>query len=78
MSSIQQEQYVLTGSKGNEAFFGENAGKQFVAMSLTAIIYHHIEDINLWTSSILNNILTIEIICILILDVLSRQMIICF
>ena len=30
-----------------------------VAMSLTAIIYHHIEDINLWTSSILNNILTI-------------------
>ena len=28
-------------------------------MSLTAIIYHHIEDINLWTSSILNNILTI-------------------
>ena len=28
-------------------------------MSLTAIIYHHIEDINLWTSSTLNNILTI-------------------
>ena len=28
-------------------------------MSLTAIIYHHIEDISLWTSSILNNILTI-------------------
>ena len=27
-------------------------------MSLTAIIYHHIEDINLWTSSTLNNILT--------------------
>ena len=47
-------------SQGNEALFGENAGKQCVAMSLTAIIYHHIEDINLWTSSILNNILTIE------------------
>ena len=46
-------------SQGNEALFGENAGKQCVAMSLTAIIYHHIEDINLWTSSILNNILTI-------------------
>ena len=29
-------------------------------MSLTAIIYHHIEDINLWTSSTLNNILTIR------------------
>ena len=28
-------------------------------MSLTAIIYHHIQDMNLWTSSTLNNILTI-------------------
>ena len=46
-------------SQGNEALFRENAGKQCVAMSLTAIIYHHIEDINLWTSSPLNNILTI-------------------
>ena len=46
-------------SQGNEALFGENAGKQCVAMSLTAIIYHHIENINLWTSSTLNNILTI-------------------
>ena len=36
-------------SQGNESLFGENAGKQCVAMSLTAIIYHHIEDINLWT-----------------------------
>ena len=27
-------------------------------MSLTAIIYHHIQDMNLWTSSTLNNILT--------------------
>ena len=26
-------------------------------MSLTAIIYHHVEDINLWSSSTLNNIL---------------------
>ena len=24
---------------------GENAGKQYVTMSLTAVIYHHIEDI---------------------------------
>ena len=47
-------------SQGNEALFGENAGKQCVAMSLTAIIYHHIEEINLWISSILNNILTIR------------------
>ncbi|KAK2554154.1 hypothetical protein P5673_024509 [Acropora cervicornis] len=32
-------------SQGNEALFGENAGKQCVAMSLTAIIYHQIEQI---------------------------------
>ena len=44
-------------SQGNEALFGENAGKQCVVMSLTAIIHHHIADINLWTSSTLNNIL---------------------
>ena len=44
-------------NQGNEVLFGENAGKQCVAMSLTAIIYHHIEDINLWSSSTLNNIL---------------------
>ena len=46
-------------SQGNEVLFGENVGKQCVAMSLTAVIYHHIEDISLWTSSTLNNILTI-------------------
>ena len=66
---------------GNEALFGENAGKQCVdlpqvdlmnfrveyvtkskqcvAMSLTAIIYHQIEHISEWTSSILKNVLTI-------------------
>jgi len=33
-------------SQGNEALFGENAGKQCVAMSLTAIIYHQIEHIS--------------------------------
>ena len=44
-------------SEGNEVLYDENAGKQCVAMSLTAIIYHHIEDINLWSSSTLNNIL---------------------
>ena len=46
-------------SQGNEALFGESAGKQCVAMSLTAIIYHQIEHITDWTSSTLNNILTI-------------------
>ena len=28
-------------------------------MSPTAVTYHHLEDINFWTSSTLNNILTI-------------------
>ena len=56
----QQEQYVLiTYSQGNQALFDENAGKQCVTMSLTAVIYRHLKDINFWTSSTLNNILTI-------------------
>ena len=38
-------------SLGNEALFGENAGKQCVAMSLTAIIYHQVEHISERTSS---------------------------
>ena len=47
-------------SQGNEAIFGVNAGKQCVAMSLTANIYHQlIQDISLWTNSTLNNILVI-------------------
>ena len=46
-------------SQGNEALFGENTGNQCVARSLTAIIYHQIEHIIVWTSSTLNNILTI-------------------
>ena len=46
-------------SQGNQVLFGENAGKQCVTMSLTAVIYNHLEDINFWTSSTLNNILTI-------------------
>ena len=37
-------------SQGNEAIFGVNAGKQCLAMSLTAIIYHQIQD-----NSTLNN-----------------------
>ena len=46
-------------SQGNQVLFGENTGKQCVTMSLTAVIYHHLEDINFWTSSTLNNVLTI-------------------
>ena len=47
-------------SQGNQVIFGENAVKQCVTMSVTAaVINHHIEDINFWTSSTLNNIFTI-------------------
>jgi len=46
-------------SQGNEALFGVNAGKQCVAMLLTAIRYRQIQDISLWTNSTLNNILVI-------------------
>ena len=46
-------------SQGNEAIFGVNAGKQCVAMSHTAMIYHQIQDISLWANSTLNNILVI-------------------
>ena len=35
--------------QGNETLLGVNAGKQCVAMSLTSIIYHQIQDISLWT-----------------------------
>ena len=42
-------------SQGNQVLFGENAGKQCMTMSLTAVIYHHLEDINFLTSSTLNN-----------------------
>ena len=46
-------------SQGNGAIFGVNAGKECVAMSHTAMIYHQIQDISLWTNSTLNNILVI-------------------
>ena len=46
-------------SQGNQVLFGEYAGKQCVTMSLPSVIYHHLEDINFWNFSTLNNILTI-------------------
>ena len=39
--------------------FGQNAGKQCVAMSLTAIVYNNIHCVNVWDSSTLNTILFI-------------------
>ena len=44
-------------SQGSQSKFGDNAGKQFVAMSLTAIIFKYIKHFCNWNSSNLNNIL---------------------
>ena len=44
-------------SQGNQSKFGENAGKQCVAMSLTAIIFKYVTDIDSWDSADLNSIL---------------------
>ena len=44
ISLIQQPLCLLTTNPGTEALFGENAGKQCVAMLIIAIIYHQIED----------------------------------
>ena len=41
-------------SKGNARMFGQNAGKQYVAMSLTAIVHSHITNVNPWDFSFLN------------------------
>ena len=34
--------------------FGQNAGKQCVAMSLTAIVHSHLTNVNAWDFSFLN------------------------
>ncbi|CAB3992941.1 ATP-dependent DNA helicase PIF1 [Paramuricea clavata] len=44
-------------SQGNTKKFQQNAGKQCLAMSLTAIIYSHITNANAWDSTVLNSIL---------------------
>ena len=44
-------------SQGNAKKFQQNAGKQCLAMSLTAIIYNYISNLNTWDSTVLNSIL---------------------
>ena len=44
-------------NQGNELMFGVNAGKQCVAMSLYAIVYKEIKQVNIWDRIILNTIL---------------------
>ena len=38
----------------SRGMFGQNAGKQCVAMSLTAIVHSHITNVNAWDFSFLN------------------------
>lgn len=44
-------------SQGCQIRFGQSAGKQCVAMSLTSIVYNQIQDVSDWDSSFLNTIL---------------------
>ena len=46
-------------SQSNARKFGPNAGKQCVAISLTAIVQTKVKDITTWDSSFLNKILSI-------------------
>ena len=57
MLLIQVKQYVLILANWNTKKFRQNAAKQCVAMSLTAIIYNGITNINACDSSFLNVIL---------------------
>ncbi len=43
--------------QGNELLFGSNAGKQCVAMSLCSLVYNEIKSVNIWHTSIMNQIL---------------------
>ena len=44
-------------SQGCQVRFGQSAGKQCVAMSLTSIVYNQIQDVSDWDSFFLNTIL---------------------
>ena len=43
-------------NQGND-LFGSNAGKQCVAMSLSAIVYKEVKSVNIWNQSTLNTIM---------------------
>lgn len=49
-------------SQSDESRFGQNAGKQCVAMSPTSIIHNEIKGVNIWARSFLNTILFMEIV----------------
>ena len=43
-------------NQGND-LFGSNAGKQCVAISLSAIVYKEIKSVNIWNQTTLNTIM---------------------
>jgi hypothetical protein len=43
--------------QGDQLMFRSNAGKQCVAMSLCSIVYNEIKSVNIWDTSIMNQIL---------------------
>ena len=43
-------------NQGSQIRFGQSAGKQCVAMSVTAIVYNQMHDVSVWDSSFLNTI----------------------
>ena len=56
---VNSNNIVCAGfSQGNQAKFGDNAGKQYVAMSLSVIIFKYITNIYNWDSADLNSILS--------------------
>ena len=50
-------QTILADFSQGDPRFGQNAGKQCVAMSLTAIVYNNDQCVNIWDRSTMNAIL---------------------
>ncbi len=51
-------------NQGNKLMFGSNAGKQCVAMSLCSIVHNQIKSVNIWDTSVMNQIrYVMEITC---------------
>ena len=80
---IQPKQICADFSQSNGRQFGRNAGKQCVAMSLTAIVHTQVKHITTWDTSFLNTILSVGnnlYICIansIKLNYLQTQLIFC-
>jgi hypothetical protein len=52
--TVDHRQTVVADFRQGDVRFGQNAGKQCVAMSLTAIVYNNIQCVHIWDKSTLN------------------------